>query len=159
MLVALLGFYLLDTLQVALGWFGRKELTGRYFTLHVLCNAFVTVVHLDDVYYTWMDPAKSADAPCDMSGTNVMMALHLYHIIAFRPLAMIDWIHHISMVLVMTPLAYLFQPGHLMGHGAFFATGEGVVGKGVVGKGGCCCFLALAARLRPGQPLAANAVS
>ena len=157
-LAALVAFFLIDQLQVALGWFPRKETTGRYFSLHVLCNAFVTVVHLDDVYYTWMDPANSASVPCDMSGTNVMLALHLYHILAF-PLTPIDWVHHISMVLVMTPLAYLFQPGHLMGHGAFFATGErggekgGRSGERKKGLGLHAADVALLTAKRPASPL------
>jgi hypothetical protein len=36
---------------------------------------------------------------------------------------MIDWIHHGVMVVVMLPLAYCLVPGHLLGHGAFYASG------------------------------------
>jgi hypothetical protein len=36
---------------------------------------------------------------------------------------MIDWIHHIVMVVVMLPMAWVMQPGPLLGHGAFWASG------------------------------------
>lgn len=121
--ISFVVFYLLDVAQVAVGWFPRSDRNGRYFTLHVLCNAFVTVAHFDEVIFTLKNPWQSSEGESDVSGTCVMMALHLYHIAFYRPLDAIDWIHHIVMILVTTPLAYLFQPGHLMGNGTFFASG------------------------------------
>lgn len=52
-----------------------------------------------------------------------IFALHFYHMAFFRPLPLIDWIHHGVMVVVMLPLAYCMVPGHLLGHGAFYASG------------------------------------
>jgi len=36
---------------------------------------------------------------------------------------MMDWIHHMVMIVIMLPLAWLLQPGPILGHGAFFASG------------------------------------
>lgn len=52
-----------------------------------------------------------------------ILALHIFHILAFQPLEMIDWIHHFVMVIVMLPLAWLMRPATLLGHGAFWASG------------------------------------
>ena len=42
---------------------------------------------------------------------------------AARPLSTVDWVHHVVMCIIMLPLAWLLQPGALLGHGAFFASG------------------------------------
>lgn len=60
---------------------------------------------------------------CDTSATAAIFALHLYHIAFFRPLPVVDWVHHGVMVLWMLPLAYALAPGHLLAHGAFYASG------------------------------------
>jgi hypothetical protein len=51
------------------------------------------------------------------------MALHLFHTVFCQPLSTMDWIHHIVMIVVMLPLAWLLQPGPFLGHGAFFSSG------------------------------------
>ena len=72
---------------------------------------------------SYQDPANAVFGPCDTRGSVAIYALHLYHMLFYRPLAMIDWVHHGVMVVVMLPLAYCLVPGHLLGHGAFYASG------------------------------------
>ena len=121
--VSFVGFYLLDKLIVGVGFFPQRDKNGRYFTLHVICNLIVTLVHFDDVVLTYTRPMEAAFLPCDTLGTAVMFALHMYHIACFRPLDAVDWAHHIIMIIVTLPMSYLIQPGTLLGHGAFYATG------------------------------------
>eukprot|EP00668_Euglena_longa_P001991 GGOE01002318.1.p1 GENE.GGOE01002318.1~~GGOE01002318.1.p1 ORF type:complete len:259 (-),score=80.03 GGOE01002318.1:404-1180(-) len=97
--------------------------TGRYYVLHICCNFFVVAVHLDDVLAAYKDPIFSYQLPCDNRGTVAILACHLHHILWYRPLPMVDWVHHILMIIVMLPLAYGLQPGALLGHGAFYASG------------------------------------
>lgn len=53
---AFVVFFILDLiLKRVLKWFVDDN-NGRYFTLHVVCNAFVTIACLDDLYYTYSDP-------------------------------------------------------------------------------------------------------
>eukprot|EP00049_Salpingoeca_infusionum_P017939 m.355055 g.355055 ORF g.355055 m.355055 type:complete len:254 (-) comp17168_c0_seq1:87-848(-) len=122
-LISIAVWFVLDKALVAVGFFPYSDKNGRYFTLHVLCNAVVTVTTIDDVLNSYADPMGAGFGPCDNFGIAVMVGLHLYHIINFRPLDIQDWIHHIIMILIATPLAYVIQPGYLMGHGAFYATG------------------------------------
>jgi hypothetical protein len=75
------------------------------------------------VVATYADPANTVFGPCDRRGSVVILALHLYHIAFFRPLPMIDWVHHGIMVIIMLPMAYVMVPGHLLGHGSFYASG------------------------------------
>jgi hypothetical protein len=117
-------------LDWGLSWISPRKLakdpTGRYFALHVFANAYVTLVHADDVWRAmFSDPIESPHTlePCDASGIVVIYAIHLYHIALFRPLPWIDWVHHGLMVLFMLPLAYLVQPGPLLGNGGFWSSG------------------------------------
>lgn len=76
-----------------------------------------------DVVASYADPSAAAFGPCDTRGAIAIYALHLYHIVFYRPLVFIDWLHHLVMVVVMLPLAYCLVPGHLLGHGAFYSSG------------------------------------
>ncbi|KNC47641.1 uncharacterized protein AMSG_03872 [Thecamonas trahens ATCC 50062] len=96
---------------------------GRYFTLHVAINAYVVLVHFDDVYYAITDPWGSVFWPCDNRGIIAIAALHLYHIGFYQPLPAVDWVHHIIMIIILLPTAYLLQPGPMLGEGAFWASG------------------------------------
>eukprot|EP01001_Neometanema_parovale_P008222 NODE_4500_length_1055_cov_101.952790_g4298_i0.p1 GENE.NODE_4500_length_1055_cov_101.952790_g4298_i0~~NODE_4500_length_1055_cov_101.952790_g4298_i0.p1 ORF type:complete len:284 (-),score=40.18 NODE_4500_length_1055_cov_101.952790_g4298_i0:202-996(-) len=116
-------FFIVDALLKLAGWFS-KDHNGRYLTLHVLCNGFVTLVHFDDIIRCYLDFKEGFDSvDVDCRGTCVVLSLHLYHMVFFQPLPLIDWIHHLVMIIVMLPLAYLMQPGPMLGHGAFFASG------------------------------------
>ena len=117
-------FGVVDALLARLGWFSADR-NGRYLTLHVLCNFYVTAVHFDDVLASYADVGAAYLAPsCDTRGVAVVYALHIYHIVSSRfRLPLVDWVHHVVMVVVMLPLAWVLQPGPLLGHGAFFASG------------------------------------
>ncbi|EGD77866.1 hypothetical protein PTSG_09500 [Salpingoeca rosetta] len=121
--VSFVVFYLLDELIVKTGFFPKSDKNGRYFTLHVVCNLVVTLVHVDDLLFTYMHPMEAAFVECDCFGTDVMFALHVYHMVAFLPLAYVDWLHHIIMIGITLPMSYIVQPGSLLGHGTFYATG------------------------------------
>eukprot|EP01102_Stenamoeba_stenopodia_P007982 TRINITY_DN2258_c0_g1_i6.p1 TRINITY_DN2258_c0_g1~~TRINITY_DN2258_c0_g1_i6.p1 ORF type:complete len:277 (+),score=37.00 TRINITY_DN2258_c0_g1_i6:191-1021(+) len=120
--VIFIGYFVLNRLMIAIGWM-KNDPTGRYLAIHVVCNFYVVAVHLDDVFATYWDPANAVRGFCDTRGTMAILALHLFHIAFFRPLPMVDWIHHGVMIIVMLPLAYSLHPGPLLGHGAFFSSG------------------------------------
>eukprot|EP00049_Salpingoeca_infusionum_P007561 m.123068 g.123068 ORF g.123068 m.123068 type:complete len:268 (-) comp13742_c3_seq1:572-1375(-) len=122
-LASFVAIFVLDRLCVAIGFFPEPKSATRYFALHVVVNAFVVAIHLPDVIATYDDPSNSFDAPCETRGLMAIVALHLYHIVFFRPLDMVDWVHHIVMVVWMSPLAYALAPGHLLGHGCFYVSG------------------------------------
>ena len=106
-----------EQLMIYLNWF-LNDKTGRYLVLHVFINLYVTIVHLDDVFLVLINPL-----PTDSRGVVVIYCLHLYHIIFFKPLHLVDWAHHIIMIVIMLPCGYLVRPGPLLGHGAFWSSG------------------------------------
>eukprot|EP00055_Hartaetosiga_balthica_P018171 m.129705 g.129705 ORF g.129705 m.129705 type:complete len:294 (-) comp9463_c0_seq1:6264-7145(-) len=116
--------FVVDTLFVRVfKWFPEKASATRYFSLHVLVNAFVVVVYFDDVIGTYKMLQDAFLAPTDTSGAVAIFALHVYHIVFFQPLDVVDWVHHFVMIIVMLPLAYTLAPGHMLGHGCFYASG------------------------------------
>lgn len=123
LLTTLLLCAVVDLAMKQAGWFSQDK-NGRYFSLHVLVNAYVTAVHLDDVLTTYADPSQAwRSGPVDTKGCVAILGLHVYHILAFQPLDLVDWIHHVVMIVVMLPLAWALRPGALLGHGAFFSSG------------------------------------
>ena len=86
----------------------RKNKNGRYFTLHVLCNAYVTITTIDDVWITYQDPVGSILNPCDSKAIAVILALHLVHIIFYQPLDIVDWYEKIWFYLFHSELCEKF---------------------------------------------------
>ncbi len=52
-----------------------------------------------------------------------VLGLHVFHTVFYQPLAAVDWVHHILMIGFVLPTAYILQPGRLLGHGIFYASG------------------------------------
>jgi hypothetical protein len=117
-------FFVIDQIFKVTGWFPNDK-TARYLTLHVVCNGIATFLSFPDTVKVYTQPVMDS-AVADYTDTRscmIIASLHLYHIIAFRPLPMVDWVHHILMVVFTLPLAYMLQPGPVLNHGAFFASG------------------------------------
>ena len=117
-------FFVLDMSFKVFGWFTNDK-TGRYLTLHVLCNAIVVYHSFADTLLTYRQPAivSYMSANTDTRSCVIILSLHLYHIFAFQPLVPIDWVHHGVMIIIMLPFAYAMQPGPMLNHGCFFASG------------------------------------
>lgn len=64
----------------------------------MVVNAFVTYVYAGQVWQVYQDPVNAYLGFCETRGVVAIFALHIYHIVMFRPLAMVDWVHHIVMV-------------------------------------------------------------
>ena len=59
-------FWLANQILILVGWL-KDDPTGRYFTLHVICNLIVTIVYLDDVFYSYWYPSTAYIGPTDRS--------------------------------------------------------------------------------------------
>jgi len=121
--VAVVTFVLLLVLNELLKFKKNVDATTRYFILHILINGFVSVVHFDEVIQVYKDPVNSYKGHCDSDGVIAIIVLHLFHIAFWQPLVWIDWVHHIVMIIILAPAAYLLQPGALLGHGSWFTSG------------------------------------
>ncbi len=50
---------------------------------------------------TYLNPAEAYMGPCDTKAVAAIFALHIYHMLFYRPLDAIDWIHHLVMIVWM----------------------------------------------------------
>lgn len=71
--------------------------TGKWFILHTISNYFTTWYTAPVVYQFLQDPIKSLSVDPSYRPLNITMALHIYHILFFSNLTLIDWIHHLLM--------------------------------------------------------------
>lgn len=94
-LIIMFGLFLIDNLLV-------KPLLlpkARYFALHAVANAIVVVTSLPDIFKALtVHPYDTLNGPCfTVVGNSATVALHLYHILAFK-LTYDDWAHHLQFI-------------------------------------------------------------
>ena len=99
------------------------ELQGRYFILHAAGNTIAVVLTFEGMVRTLMDPVHAADGDTSIFGYCVVVGIHLYHILAFRPLPQIEWIHHILMIGVVGPVTFYYARGAIIDYCSFFLSG------------------------------------
>jgi len=115
---AFLSFCLLDTL------FFYAKMEGRYYAVHAIHNAAITVFTAPNVYQTLTDFPHVQDLATPTIASEFIVALHVYHaVMYFRKLRFDDWLHHVLMIGVALPLGLCAPPGALMGYSLFFTTG------------------------------------
>lgn len=95
---------------------------GRYYAIHALHNAAITVLTAPNVYQSLL-----LDPTCFVTpiiASQLIIALHLYHCwMYFEKLRIDDWMHHALMIGVALPLGLSVPSGSLMGMSLFFTTG------------------------------------
>lgn len=97
---------------------------ARWWFLHTVINAFVVLTSYQDVKYCLFKPSNCfieqwvSTWPC-----MIIYAGHLYHVVFFRDIRLIDWVHHILMVFVMIPITMTYQTVHGSNLGAFGLSG------------------------------------
>lgn len=112
--------FVMDKALIMLNWFPEKKSATRYFSLHVIVNAFVVYVHLPDVIAVYTDPVNAWLGPIETRGVMAIYALHFYHMLFFRPLAMVDWV---GICLVLQAYWVLMPwPGSSYRHGCYHAS-------------------------------------
>ncbi|KNC73468.1 hypothetical protein SARC_13974, partial [Sphaeroforma arctica JP610] len=76
----------------------------RYFILHALINAGVVVIVYKDFIDVFLNPIDG-DQRVEHSCLPLVWAIHLYHVLFFKGLTMVDWMHHLINVLIMGVIA------------------------------------------------------
>ena len=101
-----------------------KPHKARYFALHVICNIWISVLCLPDLWFVLTDPLKAlATSQINHWPTALVFSIHVYHILFFRNLQWIDWLHHILMVVIGAPLLITGEVGPLANVNNFFMCG------------------------------------
>jgi len=101
--------------------------THRWFWLHLLVNFIVAGCALPDLIWTlqW-NPILSlggAWIPRTLIPKGFTLILHIYHIIMFRDLQLIDWVHHIVMCSILILVFYTDPAIRITNTVMFFVNG------------------------------------
>ena len=94
---------------------------SRWFSLHTISNSFTTYYSFPDFFLTWTNPLKSIEY-MNWRPLNITVTLHFYHMLFFRNLNSIDWVHHIVMMYVAVYM-YLCPLGAPINSVIFFVNG------------------------------------
>lgn len=70
---------------------------ARWFALHTIGNAFVIYYTLPILIKVVTNPIEGFKLDADYMPLNITVALHIYHMLFYKNLPQIDWIHHILM--------------------------------------------------------------
>ena len=124
-LCLLVGLGVLDLCFVRQGFAAPHELTLRFFLIHCVTNMIVIWYTAEDVLRVIRKPETSIFADFSWIPLQCVGALHIYHFKDYRHLTMVDWVHHIS-VLVLSALTVFYHengPGPLCNFCLFFICG------------------------------------
>jgi len=99
------------------------HLQGRYFILHAAGNGIAVLLTFQGMARTLLDPVGAADGETSIFGYCVVCGIHLYHILAFRPLPQIEWVHHTLMIGVVGPVVFYYARGAIIDYCSFFLSG------------------------------------
>jgi nitrate reductase NapE component len=95
-----------------------------WFALHAFCNAIVVIWCFEPTVFVLLNPTRSYEAPEDSQnwGHFVMMALHLYHVLAFRT-NLLDILHHVFSAGLIGGIASTWRFGSIVPAIDFFISG------------------------------------
>lgn len=78
-----------------------RHTQSRWFALHVIANVWISILCLPDVYKMCTDPVEALKTrTTDHWPTSLVFSVHVYHMLFFRNLQWVDWMHHILMVVI-----------------------------------------------------------
>ena len=106
-------------------FFYARHTEARWFALHVIANAWISLLCLPDLYLILTDPVTSLANRTTVNHwpTALVFSVHMYHMLFFANLQWIDWLHHILMVVIGGPLLITGEMGPLMNFNHFFMCG------------------------------------
>ena len=96
---------------------------GRWLFLHAMANFAVTVFSARDSITAFLDPAASCIGDYSLIPVQIIAALHLYHLLAFRNLSTDDWVHHLLFGGVISGIGMTYHAGPLQNLVAMFICG------------------------------------
>ena len=97
---------------------------ARWFALHIAANAWIAMLCLPDLWIVLSSPIEALqDKSVGHWPIALVFSIHVYHMLFFRRLHWIDWLHHILMAVVGAPCLITSEVGPLMNFNNFFMCG------------------------------------
>jgi hypothetical protein len=112
----------------------RGDQNARWFAIHTAANAMITILCLPDVARVFDTPTECSTFMCperfdettwfERKGPSLIgIGLHLYHVLFFTNLTVVDWVHHLVSAFLCGAIAILFEWGSMLNFILFFLTG------------------------------------
>lgn len=96
---------------------------ARWFQLHAFVNMIITIFSFKDIVFVISDPLKAITVYCDRQVSLLALTLHFYHMIAFKKITRMDYIHHFLSAFLMGIPSTLFYHNKLLNACNFFVCG------------------------------------
>lgn len=96
---------------------------ARWFQLHTMINMIITIMTLQDTVLAFKDPIFAMTQYCDRTASILAFSLHLYHLMVFKKLTKMDYIHHFASSFIGGGPAILFYYNKLLNACNFFICG------------------------------------
>ncbi len=105
------------------GW--ARQTKARYFSLHGLWNIIITIIIIPDLFKTLSDPLHAMMPGIDCSRWPIILvvAIHLWHCVAYKKLNFDDYLHHFVFVAGMSPTNLIWDWGYSTNFLLFFICG------------------------------------
>lgn len=100
----LLSCGLIFTFDLLLFW-GNMRTVARWYKLHAFANFIVCLTSWRDVLNIISHPIQQI-SHSSLMPSNIVTVLHLYHMVMFTNLTLIDWIHH-GVMMTLLQISYL----------------------------------------------------
>lgn len=119
-LVGMVGLAVVDVVAA-------RRWKARYFFMHSIMNAIITILVLPDSWRIISDPLGALEHKvCSSVPLGLVFAIHFYHmlgsLIGFR-LYYVDWLHHIIMVVLGCPCIMFAAMGPTVNFNFLFVCG------------------------------------
>lgn len=95
--------------------------SARWFVLHVVSNLLVIVFSFNDMFNLLINPLYISDNP-SLYPRVFTIGLHLYHVVAFKKIEFIDYLHHFLMIGALST-TYYYSDLNLTNYFLFYMTG------------------------------------
>ena len=98
---------------------------ARWFFIHMVTNLIISYASFFDLYHCLHNPYNSLDrwSIYSLQSYQIAVISHLYHaLIFYKHLSKTEWIHHVLMVGLAAPLAFMY-PTKAAGASLFFMSG------------------------------------
>ena len=104
-----------------------RHTRARYWALHIITNMWITLLCLPDFLFIVSDPVNALrESRVDHWPTSLVFSIHVYHMLFFRGLHLIDWVHHLLMVVLGAPVMITAMQGPLVNFNHFFMCAHGL---------------------------------
>jgi hypothetical protein len=101
-----------------------KNETIEWYILHVIVNAVNCLYCYKDFIFLLNDPIleSNINPKGSLIPSALTFSLHVYHMVIFNNLYLIDWIHHISMMIILI-ITFIYPQITLTNYTLFFMNG------------------------------------